>query len=158
MRKDCEFQWGNFQEEAFQLLKSKLSSIQVISYFNPNKTTQVYVDASPYGLGAVLAQQGKELAYMSKMLSQTECRCSQIEREALAISWACHHFRMYFLGKPFFVVTDHNPLLTIFSNASSKASARIENWWLRLQRFDFTIYFQQGLDNPADFMSRYVLH
>ena len=157
-KKDCLFNWGESQEEAFHLLKAKLLSTDVVSYFDPNKDTCVHVDASPTGLGAMLTQEGKVIAYASKMLSPTECRYSQIEQEALAISWACHHFRMYLLGKQFSVVTDHKPLLAIFNNTNSKASARIENWRLRLQRFDFKVHFRQGSDNPADFISRYVLH
>ena len=89
-------------------------------------------------------------------MSEVETRYSQIEREALAIAWACRHFRMYVLGKQFAIVTNHKPLLAIFNNARSEASTRIENWRLRLQCFDFVVYYEKRKDNPADYVSRCV--
>ena len=157
-KNDVNFDWGDAQEKAFSSVKSQLVSANVISYFDPNKETCVIVDASPHGLAGILTQEGHVIAYASKALSPTESRYSQIEREALAISWACQHFRMYLLGKHFSVYSDHKPLLTIFNNPRSKASTRIDNWRLRLQRFNFTVCYGKGSTNPADFMSRYVHH
>ena len=75
------------------------------------------VDASPVGLDAMLTQEGKGLSYASKALSSTEQRYSQIEREALAIAWGCHHFRAYLLGSHFKVITENKPFLLIHSNS-----------------------------------------
>ena len=127
-----------------------------MAYFDHNEQCKVFVDASPTGLGAILTQNDKIVAYASKALSDTEQRYCQIEREALAIAWACNHYRMFLLGKGFIVVTDHQPLVTIFGNPRSKASVRIENWRLKLQNFDFKVEYAKGANNPADFMSRYV--
>ena len=79
----------------------------------------------------MLTQGGRVISSASKALSRVEKRYSQIEREALAIAWGCHHFRMYLLGSHFKVVTDHKPLLFIFNSPASQASARIENWRLK---------------------------
>ena len=73
------------------------------------------MDASPVGLGAMLTQDGKVITYASKALSSVERRYSQIECEALAIAWGCHHFQMYLLKSHFKVKTDHKPLLPIFN-------------------------------------------
>ena len=59
------------------------------------------VDACPIGLGAMLTQSGKVISFASKALSSVERCSSQIEREALAVSWGYHHFRMYLLGSHF---------------------------------------------------------
>jgi len=69
-----------------------------MAYFDPSKKSILLVDASPVGLGAVLTQGDRVISYASKALSSAERRYSQIECEALAIAWGCHHFRMYLLG------------------------------------------------------------
>ena len=111
--------------------------------------------ASPVGLGAVLTQDGRVI-YASKALSSVERCYSQFEREALAITWGCHHFRMYLLGSHFKVITDHKPLLPIFNRPTSQALARIDNWRLKLQSFDFEVFFSRGDQNPADYISRHL--
>ena len=104
----------------------------------------------------MLTQSGKVISYPSKALSSVERRYSQIEPEALAITWGCHHFRMYLLGSHFKVITDHKPLLHIFNSPTSQASARIDNWRLKLQSFDFEVLYSRGDLNPADYISRHL--
>ena len=96
------------------------------------------------------------ISYASKALSGVEKCYSQIEREALAIAWGCHHFRMYLLGSHFKVVTDHKPLLSIFNSSTSQASARIENWRLKLQSFNFEVLYSRGDLSPADYISSHL--
>ena len=71
-KRECAFNWGKSQEEAFRLLKAKLLLTDVVSYFDSNKNTCVHVDTSPTCLGAMLTQDGNVIAYASKMLSSTE--------------------------------------------------------------------------------------
>ena len=123
--KGVEFKWEDVHQAALERLKCSLTSDEVMAYFHPSKRSILLVDASPVGLGAVLTQDGKVISYASKALSSVERRYSQIEREALAIAWGCHHFRMY-------ILMDHKPLLSIFNSPTSQASARIENWRLKL--------------------------
>ena len=71
-----------------------------MAYFDPSKTTELSVDASPVGLGAILAQidpatgDRTMVAYASRSLTNTEQRYSQTEHEALAVVWACEHFHL----------------------------------------------------------------
>ena len=104
----------------------------------------------------MLTQSGKVISYPSKALSSVERRYSQIEPEALAITWGCHHFRMYLLGSHFKVITDHKPLLHIFNSPISQASARTDNWRLKLQSFDFDVLYSRGDLNPADYIPRHL--
>ena len=99
----------------------------VMAYFDPTCETQVLVDASPVGLGALLVQGGKIVSYGSRALSDVECRYSQTEREMLAVVWATEHFHLYLYGSKFKVFTDHKPLLGIF-DSHKPASARIDRW------------------------------
>ena len=65
---------------------------------NPAQETEVTVDASPVGLGGLLAQDNKVISYASRALSDVEFRNSQTEREMPAIVWALEHFHLYLYG------------------------------------------------------------
>jgi hypothetical protein len=112
------------------------------------------------GLGGILLQVNKRqekqvIAYASKALSPTESRYSQTEREALAIVWGCEQFRMYLLGTPFTVWTDHKPLVHIFNKPTASLSVRLERWLIRMQPFQATINYITGPENGADYLSRH---
>ena len=139
-KKDSKFEW-----------KDKLMSTKVMAYFDPNKETHLHVDGSPTGLGAILSQDNKVIAYASKALLAVEKCYSQIERKNLALAWACQHFKIYLLGRHFSIHTDNKPLLRIFNNPQYKTSTRIENWRLHLQCLEFTTHYGCGVDNPANF-------
>ena len=127
-----------------------------------NKDTELIVDASPVGLGAVLTQVDHEnkvnvIAYASRALTPVEKRYSQTEKEALSIVWGCEHFHLYLYGSQFTLITDHKPLELIWSNPQSKLPARIERWGLRLQPYNMLILYKPGKNNPADYMSCHLL-
>lgn len=153
------WQWGPDQEQAFKDSKAALSAVTTLSYFDPARPTNVAVDASPYGLGAVLTQQRNEewapIAYASRSLTETEQRYSQIEREAIAIQWACRHFHIYVYGHPFTVSMDHKPLIPLFQGSASKPPPRIEKWILQLQGYDYRVEYKPGSSNSADYLSRH---
>ena len=159
-KKDTPWHWSPEQANALQVIKDSLSSDTVMSYFDPAKETELIVDASPVGLGAILYQKTKEgerrtIAYASRALSDVERRYSQTEREALAIVWSCEHFHLYLYGNSFTLVTDHKALEAIWNNPKSKPPARIERWGLRLQPYNFRVEYRKGAENPADYMSRH---
>ena len=137
-----------------------MASPEVMKYFNPSFRTELIVDASPIGLGAILRQvtthRGTNIiAYASHSLTDCESRYSQTEREALAVVWGIEHFHLYLYGSSFQVITDHKPLETIFNNPTCKATARLERLQLRLQPYKTKIIYKPGADNPADYMSRH---
>ncbi len=86
--------------------------------------------------GAVLLQlqgdQWRAVSYASRNLSHVERRYAQTEKEAFVLVWACERFNIYVYGREFELETDHKPLECILSK-TSKPSARIERWVLRLQ-------------------------
>ena len=121
------------------------------AYFDVKKTTSLIVDASPTGLGSILIQGSRAIAFASRSLSDVESCYGQIEREALGVVWAYEHFDQYLQGDPqFTIITDHKPLLTIWKKA--RPPLRIERWGLRLQ--PYVLRYIPGNKNPTDYMSR----
>ena len=133
----------------------------VMHYFDTKKESTLTVDASPVGISAILSQKddpsndSHTIAYASRALTQVEQRYSQAEKEALSIVWTVEHIHLYLYGCSFALITDHKPLEVIYGNASSKPSARIERWVLRLQPYNFSVVCKPGKDNSADFLSRH---
>jgi hypothetical protein len=119
--KENQWVWGEPQRRAFQLVKEALTSTPVLAWFDPNRETVVSADASSFGLGAVLLQKQqtgdfKPVAYISRSMTPTEQRYAQIEKEALAFTWACEHLADYLIGLKFHIQTDHKPLVPLFSS------------------------------------------
>ena len=157
-REKQKWSWGKDQEHAFQTLKDDLSRSTMLAYYHRDLDVIVTVDASPIGLGAILSQRQQDksirpVSMASRLLTDVERRYSQTEKEALAIVWACEHYRLYLLGTEFTIRTDHKPLETLYST-TSKPSARIERWVLRLQPFKYKVEYIKGIDNMADSLSR----
>ena len=107
--------WGPDQANSYRQLQSELTTPKVLTHYNPEFPTKISADATSYGIGAVLLQQIDEkwlpVAYASRAMTTTESRYAQIEKEALAITWACEKFSSYVLGKQIFLKTDHKPLI-----------------------------------------------
>ena len=92
LKSDVLFNWGPEQHVALTKVKEVLSSAPVLHYFNPTVMSTIQADASQSGLGACLLQKGKPIAYASRSLSPSECNYAQIEKELLAIVFACNKF------------------------------------------------------------------
>ena len=157
---DSEFAWSQECERAFQLLKQQLSEPKTLAYYNPNYETELVVDASPVGLGAILTQvddigRSSVVAYASKALTPVEQRYSQTEREGYAVVWGCERFRYYLLGGKFICWTDHKALVPIFNNPHAKLPLRLERFLMRTQGFNMTVAYRPGESNAADYLSRH---
>ena len=88
-------------------------------------------------------------------MTDVEQRYSRIEKEALALVWACEKFHVYIYGKSSTLVADHKPLEFLFNKPGRRPQARIERWTMRLQEYDFTVCYKPGSNNPADYLSRH---
>ena len=125
------------------------------------KPTSIFVDGSPIGIGAVLTQKDVStnevtpLHYASSPLTPIQARYPQIDREALSVYWAVKRSHLFIYGGEFKVITDHQPLVSLFNNPTSKPSTRIERWLMELQQYRFTVEYHPGASNPADYASRH---
>ena len=102
LEKDAYFQWSQMHQKAFELVKSSI-------YFDRDKVSVIQVDASEKGLGAVLLQDKKPIAYASKSLTDADKRYANIERELLAVVFGAERFHTYVYGKdsPWKAITSH---------------------------------------------------
>ena len=117
----------------------------ILAYFDPGKDTTVTADASKDGIGAAILQDGHPLAFASRSLTSAEQNYAQIEKETLAVTFACERFHQYLYGgKQFTVQSDHKPLETIINKPLHKAPPRIQRFLLRLQKYNFRLIHVPG--------------
>ena len=154
--------WNPMLDEAFSAVKDALTKPTVLVTYSPAAETKVSADASCHSLGAVLLQRQqssapwKPVVYASRSLSEVEKRYAQIEKEALASTWACERFTDYILGKHVLIETDHKPLVSLLgSKQLNDLPPRILRFRLRLSRFDYSIEHTPGKQlHTADVLSR----
>ena len=120
LRKDSIWYWGEPQQRAFDAIKTELMSSDVLAHYDVKRPTIAAADACMNGLGAVLLQTQEDvtrrpICYASRSLSDTETRYAVIEKEALAVTWACEKFSDYLSGLEFVVETDHKPLIPLMN-------------------------------------------
>jgi hypothetical protein len=160
LRKNMLWTWGPHQDEAFNKIKNALTSTPVLAHYDVNKPTIVATDASCSGLGAVLYQlhgdKRRPVCFISRSLTDAEKNYATIEKEALAVSWACERLAEYVLGMDFLVETDHKPLVPLLSTTEiAKMPPRIQRFRLRLTRFSPKISHVPGKNQvTADALSR----
>lgn len=114
-------------------------------------------DASKYAIGGVLSQgpigQNLPIAYASRTLNSAEGNYATIEKELLAITYCVHHFRPYLYGCEFTLVTDHQPLIWLYS--VKDPTSRLMRWRLKLEEYNYKIIYKKGsLNRNADALSR----
>ncbi|XP_071729252.1 uncharacterized protein [Rutidosis leptorrhynchoides] len=113
-RKSVPWRWEEKQEQAFQLLKEKLVQAPILVLPEGNENMTVYCDASKKGLGCVLMQNGKVIAYASRQLKEHEKRYPTHDLELTAVVFALKIWRHYLYGVKFSIYTDHKNLKYLF--------------------------------------------
>ena len=155
LKKDVEWTWSENQQESFEDIKETLTNAPVLAYYDPEKELLLENDASEYGLGAVISQDGKPVAYASRTLSPAETRYAQIEKEMLAVTFGLEKFHHFTFGRDVRVVTDHKPLVAIKSKPLAKAPRRLQNLLLKAMNYMYTLEYKPGKEIPvADALSR----
>jgi hypothetical protein len=148
--------WNEQCQSAFNKIKEALTHEPILRHPDFSRPFIVETDASTKGLGAILSQEydGElhPVEFISRTLTKDEAKWSATELEALGVIWACERFRHYLLGRRFKVLTDHNALKWVLT---SPKKGRLQRWGLRLQEFDFEVYYRKGsLTVGADALSR----
>ncbi|XP_030847129.1 uncharacterized protein K02A2.6-like [Strongylocentrotus purpuratus] len=162
LKKKQVFEWTTECQKVFDLVKKILSSSKILVYFDPSKEVTLAVDASPYGIGAVIShvtEEGdKPIAYASRKLTKAEMNYSQLEKEALAIVYGVRYFHQYLCGRKFMLLTDHKPLTFLLGPKKGipvLADSRLQRWAILLSGYVYDIKYRTSQQNAnADFLSR----
>ncbi|KAL5479357.1 hypothetical protein EMCRGX_G022870 [Ephydatia muelleri] len=152
---EATFGWGVEEKSAFEKLKELISDQQRLAFYDVRKPVVIQCDASTVGLGAVLMQEGRPVASVSRSLSKSEKNYVAIELECLAIVFACQKFHQYIFGKKVRIETDHKPLEIIVQKPILSAPRRLQRMLLLLQRYSLEVVFRPGEQQVlADTLSR----
>ena len=161
LSKQNQWSWDDPQRETYAHIKEALTKSPVLAPFDPGLMTIVSADTSSYRMGAVLLQKQKSgenraVAYISRAMTPTEQRYAQIEKEGLALTWACERLEDYLVGLHFHVETDHKPLVPLLSSKLlDELPLHIQRFRMRLMRFSFSITHVPGKNlSTADTLSR----
>lgn len=151
--KGTQFAWSQEACNAFELIKQKLTTAPVLILPDFSQTFELHCDASKLGIGAVLSQNSRPVAFFSEKLSGARVRYSTYDVEFYAIVQSIRHWRHYLVHKDFVLFTDHDALKHLDSQI--KVSSRHAGWIAYLQQFTFTIKHKAGkLNRVADALSR----
>ena len=114
-RKEVKFDWDDRCEEAFQELKRRLTSAPILIVPDRGQGYTVYCDASRAGLGCVLMQSGRVVAYGSRQLKNHEQNYPTHNMELAAVVFTFKIWRHYLYGEQFEVYSDYKSLKYIFT-------------------------------------------
>ncbi|KAG6536522.1 hypothetical protein ZIOFF_001580 [Zingiber officinale] len=147
------FEWNEAAELSFQKLKIALTSTLVLALPDFSKSFVVDCDASDMGIGAILQQEGRPIAFFSRPLPQRHKKLPAYEKELVGLAKAIHHWRAYLWGYKFLVRTDHYSLKFLLEQQITNSPQ--QHWISKLLGFDFLIEYQAGRNNVAtDSLSR----
>ena len=158
--KDTIWHWEKHHQDAFDRVKEMVINFPVLRYYDVNLPVTIQCDSSDIGLGAVLMQEDRPVAFASRTLTKVERKSyAPIEKECLAIVFACYRFEQYIYGKENVIVeSDHKPLQAIFGKPLVSAPKRLQGMLLCLQMFDLTVKYKKGSEMYiADMLSRAAL-
>ncbi|KAI3754798.1 hypothetical protein L1987_54589 [Smallanthus sonchifolius] len=156
-RKEVKYEWGSTQDEVFKELKEKLTQAPVLALPEGSEDLVVYSDASGQGLGCVLMQHGRVIAYASRQLKVHEANYPTHDLELAAIVFALKSWRHYLYVVKFTIYFDHKILKYFFEQ--KELNMRQRRWLELLKDYDCEIMYHPGKANVvADALSRKDVH
>ena len=171
-KKGATWKWDEREQAAFDKTEDTITADTVLAHFNTSLPVGMACDASEVGIGAVLFHRypdGSErpISNVSKTLTSTQRKYSQIQKEALAIVFALKKFHHFLYGRKFVLVTDHKPRLALFGPTKETpvlAANRLARWALMLNQYEYTVEYrnilttwERGLPRPQPNRSRHSL-
>ena len=154
-RNDTIWCWSEEHTRIVNNLKNILTSSPILSYYDENKPLLIQSDACKDGLGCVLLQNGKPIAFASRSLTKTEQKYAMIEKEMLGICFAVEHFHYFTYGREILIQTDHKPLISIVQRKIEKVPNRLQRMMLKLTKYRYKLSYLPGSQMVlADALSR----
>ena len=157
--KGGRFTWNSEAEESFQVIKKMMTQAPILALPDFEKLFEVDCDASKIGIGTVLSQEGRPVAYFSEKLNGARQNYSTYDLEFYAIVQALKFWRHYLIQREFILNSDHEALR--YLNSQKKLSHRHAKWVSFLQEYTFSLRHKTGLQNKvADSLSKrvYLMH
>ena len=160
------WRWSGSCNKAFMEAKQQIASAKVLTHYDPKLPITLAADASAYGIGAVISHRmpdGTErpIAFASRTLTSSEKNYAQLEKEALSLVYGVKKFHQYLYGRKFTLLTDHQPLTTIFNPKKGippLTAARLQRWALLLSAYCYDITYKSSQRHSnADGLSRLPL-
>ncbi|VVA23916.1 PREDICTED: retrotransposon, partial [Prunus dulcis] len=152
-RKRVKFEWSKGCEKSFDELKTRLTTAPVLTLLDDSGTFVIYSDASKQGLGCVLMQHGRVIAYASRQLKKHELNYPVHDLELAAVVFALKIWRHYLYGVTCRIFTDHKSLKYLFTQ--KELNLRQRRWLELIKDYDCTIEHHPGRANVvADALSR----
>lgn len=158
LKKGVAFVWSEFQETAFQKLRTALTSRSLLVTPDYSLPFCLYTDASSYAVSAVLCQVHDDfprpIAFTSRTLTSAERNYATVDQELLAVVFGLSKFRHHLLGHKTTVFTDNRAVSCLFAKAQPQT--RLYRWLLQVQEYDLSFVHVAGTKNVvADVLSRY---
>ena len=151
-KQNVDWLWSTDCDKAFQELKSKLSTAPVLAIPDPAAPFELITDSCGFGIGAVLMQNNRPVAFYSRKMTDPARNYANHEQELLAAIVALKVFWCYLLGNHFTLITDDKP--NTYLDSQPTLSRRQARWSEYLQRFPFSWVHKPGKFNVADTLSR----
>jgi hypothetical protein len=139
------FSWGPTQEKAFNTLKDKLTHAPLLQMPDFQKVFELECDASGIGLGAVVLQEGKPVAYFSEKLSGASLRYSTYDKELYALVCTLQTWQHYLLPREFIIRSNHEALKHI--RTQTNLNRRHASWVEFIESFPYIIKHKNGKEN-----------
>lgn len=133
--KQTQWSWSDESNREWKDLLESVANMSVLSIFDPDKAIVIQTDSSKDGLGSVLLQDDRPIAYASRTLSKSEQKWAQIEKELLAIVFACQRFHYYLYGRDFTVHSDHKPLEALMKRDIDDVTPRLQRMFMFLLKY-----------------------
>jgi hypothetical protein len=153
LKKGVKYEWSQKCEDAFHTLRQHLTTAPALAQPNNTKPFEVYCDASGTGLGCVLMQDNKVIAYASRALRPHEQNYPTHDLELAAVVHALKIWRHYLMGAYCNIYTDHKSLKYFFTQAG--LNMRQRRWLELIKDNDLDVHYHPGKANVvADALSR----
>ena len=159
IKKNSEYVWTDVHDRVFKELKDRVSKDCLIQFYDPYKPLFVECDASKQGIGCIMLKPDDSIpadvnhgipsnlwpvAYASKSLSEAEQNYANIERELLGVVFSLETFKHFTSGRQMNIITDHEPLTSLFSKCLANTSPRLARMMLCISDYDANVLYQKG--------------
>ena len=142
-------------------IKRMVTEAPILAFYDPARELVIECDASQKGLGAVLMQQGRSIAYASRALTPTETRYAQIGEETPSVVFSLDKFNQYVFARKTTIFNDHKQIEALMKKPMHRAPIRLQCMFLKIHGYDVNIVYRKRkemyIHSVSDMLSRAYL-